>query len=414
MEPLEIVLTSFIMLICLLLEMFFSGAEIGIVSANKLKLRHQAAKGSHGAKLALKMLKNPERLLSTTLVGSNITMVINATLATGLMIALFGNNGIWLAIIFVVPFIWIFGEIVPKSVFQHHADVITPRIIFLLDIASRLFAPILFGFSKTTKFLTWVAGGDKDKNPFTLREEIDWIIKMPSEGGDIAPQEQKMIRRVFDFTETTAQEAMIPLSHVAAIEKNQTCQDAKQLAMEKSHIRLPVYDQRVDKIIGVLNVLEVIKKSPESPIEPYIKPVRFIPGTVSIQTLLVTMRKTNAKLVIVVDEFGGAAGVVTVEDIMEEVVEELNDEYDEHQQNVPLVHKVKDFEYVVNARIELDALTQELGVHFERGDYTTVAGLILNITHNIPAVGTVIKSGDITFTIMQGTSRVIHEVNIKF
>jgi len=143
----DISATLFVMFLCLLLEGFFSGAEIAVISADQIKLRHSAAKGSRGAKLALKMLKKPEWLLSTTLVGTNIMVVANTTLATALFINLFGEKYSWLAIVCLAPLIWIFGEVVPKSIFQHRADEITPRVIFFLQFAVYLFYPILLVFS---------------------------------------------------------------------------------------------------------------------------------------------------------------------------------------------------------------------------------------------------------------------------
>lgn len=414
MTGFEIMLTILIMIVCLMLEGLFSGSEIAVVSANKLKLRHQAAKGSRGAKLALKMLEKPEWLLSTTLVGTNIAVVTNTTLATGLMIALFGDSGSWLAIILVAPLIWVFGEIVPKSVFQQRADVVTPRVIFFLDICSRLFSPILFIFSKVTKIITWMLGGDKNTNPFTLREEINAILLMPGEGGDIAQQEKTMIRRVFDFTETSAQEIMIPLIHVVAIEKSEICRRAKSLAMEKSHIRFPVYDQRVDQIVGMLNVLKIIREDPEKPIAAFIEPVTFVPGTISIHNLLLALQKASSKLAVVVDEYGGSNGIVTIEDIMEEVVEEFEDEYDNQAKGTPLVRKLNDNEFVVNARIEWDNLLETLGLDLPKGNYTTLAGFLLAEAREIPVVGAVIKSNDFEFTVVRGTTRVIHEVKIKW
>ncbi len=143
----DILTTLLIMAVCLLLEGFFSGSEIGVVGADTMKLRHDAAKGSKGAKLALKMLENPEWLLSTTLVGTNIAVVTNTTMGTALMIHLFGEQSSWLAIVLVAPLIWVFGEIVPKSVFQQRADTITPRIIFILRFFSYLFFPVLIVFT---------------------------------------------------------------------------------------------------------------------------------------------------------------------------------------------------------------------------------------------------------------------------
>ena len=169
----DITLTLAIMIFCLIAEGFFSGSEIGVVSADKMKLRHDAAKGSKGARLALKMLDEPEWLLSTTLVGTNIAVVTNTTMATGLMMQLFGPAYSWLAIVFVAPLIWVFGEIVPKSVFQQRADALTPRTIFALRFFSYLFYPILAVFSFLARLLSrLVGGGHQENNPFTLREEI--------------------------------------------------------------------------------------------------------------------------------------------------------------------------------------------------------------------------------------------------
>jgi Mg2+/Co2+ transporter CorB len=165
----DILLTLVLILAFLLMEGFFSGSEIGVVSADQMKLRHEAAKGSRGAKLALEMLKKPEWLLSTTLVGTNIAVVSNTTIVTALMIQLFGEQNSWFAIVLVAPLIWIFGEIVPKSIFQQRANTITPRAIFPLRLASYVFYPILIVFTLTTRLLTW-GFGQKIQNPFTLRD----------------------------------------------------------------------------------------------------------------------------------------------------------------------------------------------------------------------------------------------------
>ena len=171
----DVLTTLLIIAVCLVLEGFFSGSEIGVVSADQMKLRHNAAKGSRGAKLALDMLQKPEWLLSTTLVGTNIAVVTNTTMVTALMIHLFGEQGSWLAVVLAAPLIWIFGEIVPKSVFQQRADTLTPYVIFALRLFSYIFFPILLVFSLITRLLPKLAGG-QERNPFTLRVEIKTMI----------------------------------------------------------------------------------------------------------------------------------------------------------------------------------------------------------------------------------------------
>jgi putative hemolysin len=409
----NILLTLILILVFLLMEAFFSGSEIGVVSADQMKLRHEAAKGSRGAKLALKMLKKPEWLLSTTLVGTNIAVVSNTTIVTALMIELFGIQHSWFAIVLVAPLIWIFGEIVPKSIFQQRANTITPRAIFLLRLASYVFYPILIVFTLTTRLLTW-RFGQNIQNPFTLREQILTMLQMPAAEGDIQPEEKDMIQRIFSFSETTAYEVMIPLIDVAAIEQGTTCGEAIALAHAEAHIRLPVYAERIDKVVGVLNALELLGADAHHPIKPFIREVRFVPPSKNISELLLDLRKDGDTVAVVVDEFGGAAGLVTMEDIMEEVVEEMEDEYDSGEKPVQWVRKISKRDYMVSARIEVDSLEEELGIQLPKGKYATLAGFLLEKSGEIPAPGTVIKRRGITFTVERSTPQAIQEVRMRW
>jgi putative hemolysin len=407
--------TLFIIFICLLLEGFFSGSEIAIVSADQLKLRHKAAKGSKGAKLALKMLEKPEWLLSITLIGTNISVVMNTTMAAALMIHLFGENGSWLAVVLIAPLIWVFGEIVPKSVFQQRADVVTPYIIFILYYCSILFYPILAVFSFITRMLAKLSGGNT-QNPFTLREEIVTMLQMPAvSAGDIQPVEQNMIRRMFNFSETTAKDIMLPLIDVIAVEKSITCGEAKQISVNTAHVRLPVYDQRVDKIIGILNTLDLINVDPELAITDFIQTALYVPVLKTIKDLMIELKAARTVVAIIVDEFGGAEGIVTLEDIMEEVVEDLEDEYDNHHDSQEqLIRSLSDRDYIVNARIELDLLCEKLGIELPDGKYITLAGFILYKTNSIPQEGAEIKEKNILLTVHRSSAQAVLEVRITW
>jgi len=410
----DVFTTLLIILLCLLLEGFFSGSEIGVISADQIKLRHKAAKGSKGAKLALKMLERPEWLLSITLVGTNISVVTNTTMVTALMIHFFGDKGSWLAIGLAAPLIWIFGEIVPKSVFQQRADSLTPHVVFFLRFCSYLFFPILVVFSFLTRILLKLAGGDA-KNPFTLREEIVTMLQMPAaSSGDIQPVEQNMIRRMFNFSETTVQDAMLPLIEVTAVEKGISCGEAREVSARESHVRLPVYDERIDRIIGVLHTLDLLRSDPEQPISDFIRPALYVPVSKSIKELMLELRKKGTVVAIVVDEFGGAEGIVTLEDIMEEVVEDLEDEYDEVDEDEHWVRRMGTTDYIVNARIELDELSEKLGIELRQGRYTTLAGFILNRMHAVPPQGTVIVENNISLTVYRSSAQSVLEVRINW
>ncbi len=409
----DVFITLAIMAFCLICEGFFSGSEIGVVSADRMKLRHQAAKGSEGAKLALKMLKKPEWLLSTTLVGTNIMVVTNTTMATALMIELFGPGASWLAVVLVAPLIWVFGEIVPKSIFQQRADQLTPRVIFALKFFSYLFWPILVIFSFLTRLLSRLAG-DKSKNtPFTLREQIKTMVQMSAAEGDIEPIEQDMIRRLFNFGETDAHQVMTPLIDVVSVERSVTCRQARRVAIERSHARIPVYQDRVDKVVGVLDALELLGVPGDEPIEPFIKQVSYVPAGKIIHDLLVDMRRNREQLAVVVDEFGGAEGIVSIEDILEQVVEDIQDEYDAAEPEPPFMRRQEDGSLLANARVDLEDLAEELGVELPKGRYSSLAGFMLEKAGEVLAVDNSIDYKGLCFTVTRGSARSINEVKIE-
>lgn len=411
MDP---VTTIILVLLCLLVEGFFSGSEIAVVSADSLKLRHDAAKGSRGARLALDMLKRPEWLLSTTLVGTNIAVVTNTTLTTALMIDIFGANGQWMAILVAAPLIWTFGEIVPKSVFQQKADAITPYAIFVLKAASWLFWPLLVVFTCLTRMATRVLGGEV-QNPFTLREEIITMFQMPAEEGDIDPAQNEMIRRMFSFTESTVDQLMVPLIDVTGVEQSVTRAEAIRIAANISHVLLPVHADRVDRVVGLLDTLELLGKAADEPIAEHVRPVKFVPGSKSAKDLLLELRGAGERAAIVVDEFGGAEGLVTIEDIMEEVVTDIEDEYDvaATDADAETIRKLDERSYLVAGRTGVDALQARLDIQLPDGAYTTVAGFLLSRLGDVPSVGCVLKFEGVSYTVKRATPQTVEEVHVR-
>ena len=415
MTGMEIVLTVLAMALCLLAEGFFSGSEIGIVSADRLKLRHDASQGSTGAKLALRMLEKPEWLLSTTLVGTNIFVVTNTTLATALMIGLVGEHGSWLAIFLAAPLIWVFGEIVPKSVFQQKADAITPIAILPLRVFMFLFWPILLVFTLIASAVSKLVGEKSaSANPFTLREEILTMVRMSGEQSDIEPIEQDMIRRMFDFSETSAREIMVPLIEVVGVERGMDVGQAVAMASQHAHKRLPVYEQRVDKVVGMVDAMELLGIDHGESLDAFVRPVAFVPESKSIQDLLVDLRRAHQLMAVVVDEYGGAAGIVTVEDIVEEVVREFQDEYDLQEAPNQWLRKVADRDYLASARVDMDTLSELLGTDLPEGPYTTLGGFLLENHGDIPRPETAIHYREITFRVTRSSPQSIDEVRITW
>jgi putative hemolysin len=403
-----------LMLLCLLMEAFFSGAEIGVVSADRMKLRHSAAKGNRGAKLALKMLEKPEWLLSTTLIGTNIAIVTNTTLATLLAVHLFGKEYSWVAIAIAAPLIWVFGEIVPKSIFQQKADTITPKIIFILKGVSYLFFPILLIFSALTRFLARMAG-ESGHTPFSLRKEIDMLLQMPSSHGDVQLVEKTMIRRMFNFGETKVRDIAIPLIDVVVIPDTITSGEAKQIAWKKGHLNLPVFKGQVYQIIGIFNARGCIGVAADSPVKDLLNPIRYVSASKSIEVLLEEFRNSGERMAVMVDEYGAAEGIISLEDIMERIVGEIEDEYDKGDALAGgFVQRVAERHFLVNPRIDLIAMREEWGITIPDGPYETLGGFLMELAGDIPKTGQKFTYHHMTFTIELADEKRLREVRIEW
>lgn len=409
----DVWMIPFLIVLCLLVEAFFAGSEIAVVSADRLRLRHLAAKGNHGAQLALQMLQKPEHLLTTTLVGINVAIVTNASLSTAFVIELLGQEMSWVAILVSAPLIWVFGEIVPKTIFQQKADVLAPRIIYVLKVASLLFFPLIVLFSYAFKLISAIFGLSDKASPFTLRDEIDMVLQLRVHESDILPMEKNMIRRMFNFGETKVRGIMVPLIDVRSLEWGVSCGQAMQEAREQSHLLFPVYADRVDNIVGYVNTVHLLGVADGHPIRPSIKPIRFIPGSKSIEELLNDFQRDGDSLAMVVDEYGSCEGMVSLEDILERVVGEMRDEYDVEKTAAVWWKKLESGSFLVNARMPLVAMRDELNIVLPEGNYETLSGFLLDRFRNIPTVGEIIIHDGVEFVVTKSGRHAIQEVRVS-
>jgi putative hemolysin len=207
---------------------------------------------------------------------------------------------------------------------------------------------------------------------------------------------------------------MMPLIDVVAIDQAATCAEAMHLATTESHNLIPVFSDRIDRIVGILDALELLGEDLSQSIKPYVKAVNYAPGTKSIQNLLVDMRKASDEIVVIVDEFGGAEGIVSIEDILEEVVEDIQDEYDSGEAVSQWIRKLGKREYIVSARVPIDDLTEKLNIELPQGRYASLAGFLLDKAKEVPQVGTAVKYKKITFMIQRGTPQAIEEVRVSW
>lgn len=407
-------IASAVIVTCVVCEGFFSGSEIAIISVNKITLRHLVSEGSKGARLAQKMLQQPERFLGTTLVGTNVSVVLGSVTLTILLshIPRFADNVEFYVALFLTPIVLILGEIVPKSVLQQHADKFVPILAPLLNIAFTVFYPIVFFVSTITNGLLRTMGVEKKKRQQTLtREELKFLLSLDTHGSLAEQQQKQMMQRVFDFGDTTVEEILVPLVDVAVLEKGTRIDEAIETIQANGFSRIPIYEERVDNLLGVIHAFDLFRATPQdSTIDRFIRKPYYVPKTMQLVELIQRLQRYHTQIAIVVNEYGGALGIVTLEDSLEEIVGEIEDEFDELSGE--MYQKLPDGSYRVNARIEIDDLNDILPFDLSEGTFETLGGFLLSEFRHIPSVGETLDYSAALFKIEEATERSIQWVHI--
>ena len=392
--------------ISILLEALFAGSEIALISCDKIKIKTLAERGSRAAKLALKSFLNIERYVSTALVGINLSLTIGTIILTFYIRDTYGAGKGFYTVLILSPLVIIFGQVVPKAVFQKRANTMVLWTIYPLWVVSKIFSPILFLVNLFTKGLLKLFGNTE--NPFITREELVYAI----EGGGAAQQggyREKIIRRIFRFSETRTNEIMIPLIQVCGLGENTPAKEAVKMMKETGHSRIPIYHERVDNITGMLHAFDLLSARPDDPIKNFSRTPFYVPETKSVDELLDEMKRGPSGMAIVVDEYGGAVGVITLEDILEEVVGEIEDEYDKGTRPW---RRVAEGEYLINPKIEIERVNEDLGLGIPEGEYDTLSGFLLSEEGSIPKVGDEIPYKNNKFIVTKATLRSIEEVKL--
>ncbi len=402
------------MLVLLLLKGFFSGSEIALVNANKLKMHHRAKQGDRGAQLVLKLFEKPDVLLGTTLVGTNISTVVLVTLGTMLMIRHFGSIGDLYAVLLFTPLFLILGEVVPKSVYQQKSDEIAPWVVYPLRVFSMLFYPIVFIFSRVARLCARLVGGGKtQQNVFITREQMRMIVEMADRGANVDIFDRVRIKRAIRFADTTVGEAMIPVAEMTAINRNKKTHNAVTMVRRRGYNRLPVYSRNTSNIIGVVTLTTWDLMDPElknRPLEELIKDAHYVSPYQSIDQLLPILRNREDHMAIVVDEFGSAVGMITMEDILEEVVGEIDVGYDfdeylpRRKRNFEMLSE-EDETFLMDARLPISEVNEVLGSSLPSVESHTIGGLMMARLRHIPGEGETIVEAGFRFTVTEATER---------
>ncbi len=395
----------------LILEAFFSGSEMALISCDRIKLRYRAGEGSKGAQAAERLLERPDRFLATTLVGTNLCVVANSAVAALLCLLVLGGGRELYATLFLSPLVVLLGEMIPKAYFRHHADDLAPLLAPPLDLCLRLFAPLSSIIRHASDFLlTPLQIAPAERDPYITREELKFLVQEGNHQADLDTEERRMIHRIIDFGETTVHEAMIPLIEVVALPAGATVADAVAVVSEHHFSRIPIYEERIDQIIGIVHAFDLLSADSEAPLRPLVRPAYYVPETKLVDDLLQEMQRRRVQMAIVVDEYGGVVGIATVEDLLEEIVGEIEDEYDEE---LPPLRRLPDGSYIVDARIEVDRLNEELGIQLPEGEYETLGGLLIYLLQKIPDAGEEAQFGGMRFLVTESDQRSILKVRIR-
>ena len=408
-------------LIFLFLEGLFSGGELSLVACDIHIMRRKAKKGSRSAAIALELMERPEWFLATTLIGTNLCAVSNTALTTALFISHFGiETGELLSITIMIPLILVVGEVIPKSIFQQNADRMATKISWFLWVASWILYPAVFVLSRISRRVLSAFSGKKDLSyvSYITKDGLESLLQ-DGKSGDIMKSEKEMIQRIFDFSDSTAGQIMVPLSNVTVVPAHMTISEATPIIIHKGYSQIPVFSDKAYNIIGILHtfdILEALSKkdqgilSPEDmQVEEFTKKnVLYIPETKLAKELFFELQNRGEHMAVIVDEYGGAIGIVTIEDILEEIVGEIEDEY--HSDGTVLYRKVGQGRYLFDAQIKIDTVRNLLPVTIPSGDYETLGGFLLYKMGRIPKRRDIFRYKTLAFVIEDANMKMIREV----
>ena len=383
------IIVGFIVLF--LLSAFFSGAETSITATGTGKLRTFIDTGKYRFLNSTFqwLIDDTQEALTVCLIANNIVNISASALASGIALEIFGAAAVVAVVPVMTVLIVIFGEILPKSAAMVYSERVLIVAAPILRVLAFLISPLAWAMKKCVTaigFLLHINLGAQQV--FVTRDEIEQLVKIGEESGALEASERRMIDGIIDFDETRVHEIMIPRTDMIALEADETLGEAVKLFIEEGHSRIPVYEESPDNIIGILYVKDTLKNLSEGNLSSGVrellrKPI-FVPETIRTAELLENMRREHIHIAVIVDEYGGVAGIVTMEDILEQIVGEIQDEYDEES---PEIQKLDDGSYLVQGIMSLDALNDELGTDFHSDDAETIGGLVLILSGSFPDEG---------------------------
>lgn len=399
----EIIRSILILVVLLLFSAFFSSSETAITSIGRGKLLAIQEKNPKRRKGIDWLISDMPRALTVILIGNNLVNIAASAVATQVALSLIGAKGLLVAVAFTTVVIVIFGEILPKSVAILKPDGIVSGALPLLRFINMVFSPLIWVTVGIVKFLGSLLKVDlSSQHPFVTREEIEQMVNIGEASGVFEEEERRMIHGVISFEETRVYEIMIPRTDMVAVPGDTDINESLPVFRECGHSRLPVYGKSPDDILGILYVKDLIGAfmSGDTTIQvsTLAREALYVPETMRLADLFDVMRARRVHMAIVIDEYGGTAGLVTLEDLIEEIVGEIQDEYDDES---ALIQKEPDGSYLVRGQMGLEDLSEAVGYPFESSDMDSVGGLVLSLAGRFPDKGQRLTYGHWEFQVLE-------------
>ncbi len=395
------------LIICLLLSAFFSSSETAFISLQRIRVKHLVNTKVRGAKRVAKMVERPEKFLSTVLLGNNLVNTAAAALATFLAIRLWEQWGILIATIVVTIVLLIFCETTPKTIAIRHAERLSLAFARPIEALSWLLTPFVVALSWIASGFSKLFGGTPVPRSLASEEEIRTMISMGHKEGTVEEEEAEMLHKVFEFGNRPVREVIVPRTEVVWVEKGTKLADFLALYAQSPLSRFPVYEDNMDNVIGILSVKDIVMAQAkgtinnEGVIDNLIRPAYFAPETKRINELFAEMRDKNYRMTVVVDEFGGTAGIVSLSRLVEEIVGPVGDELAAIEKEY---ETISENTFQIDGGMRVEEANEEMDLDIPTGDYETVAGFVLDLLGHIPKQGEQLryKGLKIVITEMRG------------
>jgi len=412
---------AWLQLIVLLVSLFLCGfaaaAETALTSVSRIKLKNLVEEGDLCAIEIERLLAQPNTLLSTILVFNSVAVIVASSMATVLALRISATLGELISSVVISLIVLIFCEITPKTAAVQNPLLWARIFVKPVRIATRLLHPVVWLLTIVTTFLVRLLGGHvKHKGPFVTEEELRLLVTVGEEEGVLEEEETEMIHSIFEFADTTVREVMIPRIDMVTLASDATVTQAVDLALQGGFSRIPVYqaDIGMDEIVGVLYTKDMRKQLREEhsdfPVRDLVRPAYFVPETKKLDDLLREIRQKRVHMVIAVDEYGSVAGLVTIEDLVEEIVGDIKDEYDREES---LYEEVNEHEYIFDAKISIYDFNELMHMHLADTDYETLGGFVYAQLDKIPNTGDTITYEDLKFTVLAKRGRRITKIRVE-